>query len=120
MILCVTRCEAFHLAGYRKVTYLYRTVLVVVRYGFVQEVDKMMHHVCQVKCKFKASSSAYESSDVSGKCVVNVNGRTEIKIPGMWPCQARLDNSYASPVGIRVCFVRSYLYMKTLPFASLM
>lgn len=55
MILCVTRCEAFHLAGYRKVTYLYRTVLVVVRYGFVQEVDKMMHHVCQVKCKFKAS-----------------------------------------------------------------
>lgn len=80
----------------------------------------MMHHVCQVKCKFEASSSAYESSDVSGRCVVNVNGRTEIKIPGMWPSQARLDNSYASPVGIRVCFVRSYLYMKTLPFASLM
>lgn len=85
MILCVTRCEAFHLAGYRKVTYLYRVVLVVVRYSLALEVEKMMHHYCQVKCKFEASSSAFESSDASGKCVVNVNGRTEIKIPGMWP-----------------------------------
>lgn len=50
MILCVTRCEAFHLAGYRKVTYLYRGVLVVVRCSFALEVDKMMHHFCQVKC----------------------------------------------------------------------